>query len=146
MPKLKELPTELTPNGTAHGFRPRVSTRRVTPDPERHPQMAPAEGLEPFWADIDSGITIADQRGIPIAGNWQPIMECIAPWIHAWNAAALNRETGEWEVLPPPAEAGWEVLERVSQHVVSFLVMCLKFGQGGDLPKGQTTTSGTRDG
>jgi hypothetical protein len=145
MPKVKEL-EPMVANGAAHGYRPAPSRRRVTPDLEKMAHLAPADGLEPFWADIDGDLTIAEQRAIPVTGPWQPILEQIAPRILAWNAGAVNPDTGEWELLPPPAEAGWQVLEQVSQHVVSFLVLALKFGSGSDLPKGRTPANGTRDG
>ena len=144
MPKVKEL-DPLVMNGTAHGYRPAPITRRVSPDIEKFPHLVPAEGMEPFFAEIDGDLTIAEQRNIPTTGPWEPIMKVIAPRILSWNAGVLNTETGEWAALPPPAE-GWQVLEEVSTSLVSFLVVALKFGIGSDLPKGLATTSDTPDG
>jgi hypothetical protein len=144
MSKTKTL--DFVANGTAHGFRAAPSTRIVKANPELFPKLAPAEGLDWFEAEIADDLTIADQKAILTTGPWEPIMRQIAPLIVSWNAAALNQETGEWEELPPPAEAGWEVLERVSQNVSAFLVMCFKFNVGSDLPKGPASSSDTDDG
>lgn len=146
MSKTKELDAFVM-NGTAHGFRAAPSTRIVKANPELFPKLAPADvGMDWFTAEIADDLTIADQKAILTTGPWEPIMRQIAPLVFSWNAAALNRETDIWEELPPPAEAGWEVLERVSQNVTAFLVMCFKFNLGGDLPKGQDSSGSTDDG
>lgn len=147
MTKTKELePVMQVANGVAHGFRPMLTTRTVVADPDAYPQLRPADGMEPFTAEISDQLTMAEQKRIPVSGPWPPILQMIAPWVVSWNAGKLNGTTGEWEVLPPPAEAGWEVLEEVSAHVCAFLTICLKRNVGGDLPKGSSNIGDMGDG
>lgn len=145
MPKTK-APDPLVMNGTAHGFRAAPSTRIVKANPDLFAKLAPAEGMAWFEAEVRDDLTILQQRNLPTTGAWEPIFRMMAPWVVGWNASEQNEETGEWEPLPPPAEAGWEVFERVSTHVAAFLVLAFKFNLGSDLPKGPQPTSGTDDG
>ena len=145
MAKTKEL-DPLVMNGTAHGFGAAPSTRTVKANPEQFPKLTPAEGLDWFEADIRDDLTILQQRNLMTTGPWEPIFRMMAPWVVRWNASEQNAETGEWQPLPPPAEAGWEVFERVNTHLAAFRVMAFTFGVGTDLPKGLKTSSATDDG
>ena len=119
------------------GYIPKPRTRRVVADPERYPRLSPWDDAPPFWADIRDDLTFNQMNAIPTVGKvtYQDQQKIIAPYVHAWNAWAINDESGEWEQAPPPAEAGWEIFGSQTQHVTSFLVACLKFGAGTDLPK-----------
>jgi hypothetical protein len=135
----------------ATGYRPKARTRRIVADQERWPDaletlwpMWPEEGAEPFWADIRENLTFADLDHIPVTGaTFADQWKAIAPWVVAWNAMALDPGTGEWEPVPPPAEAGPDALKTQPSSVTAFIVLCLKNGLGTDVPKGRKRSDDT---
>lgn len=113
------------------GFRPRTPTVRVEPNLDLFPMLAPADGAESLWAEIDD-ITFEEKTWIPAltaetmyADIWREIW----PYIRAWNVLGRNRETKQFEPLPPPAEAGPEVFSSVQPMIIAgWLAHELKFG------------------
>jgi hypothetical protein len=166
MPKTKELePVEVIPNGTAEGYRPKPSTRRVIADPSLYDNPQPLfkkalDHLTPdtvsfFEAEIGDSLTIAQQKRMTLNCSWPEVFAQIAPFVYSWNAHAQNADTGEWEQLPPPAEAGPDVFDELPMHhtntgwihpVAAFLWLCIAANHGGDLPKGRSTTESTENG
>lgn len=109
-----------------------------------------AEGAEPFRATIVTSLSFAEIDAIPISGKWIDIFKGIAPYVVEWNALGRNSETGAYEPLPPPAEAGPDVLQAVPLEVTTFLVGRIKTvhlfdqdeqknasGPSGDTPAGR---------
>lgn len=87
-----------------------------------------AEGAEPFRATIVTSLTFAEIAAIPLNSEttWPELFQAIAPYVTEWNAMGRNLETGEYEPLPPPAEAGPDVLRGVSTETSIFLATSLK--------------------
>lgn len=104
-----------------------------------------AEGAEPFRATIVTSLTFAEIDAIPISGNWGEIFDAIAPYVVAWNVMARNSETGEYEPLPPPADAGADVLRGAPIEVAQYLWGCLKTVHLGD-PDERKNASGPSGG
>src|SRR5690606_22259795 len=133
-------------NGHTPGYRPRHTTRKAVADAERFPFLAPADGAEPFWAEISDDLTINDVDRIPwdtgtLADQWA----AIAPYTIAWNATAYNPESNAWEPVPAPADAGPDVFKTQRRQIATFIVLCLKFNADLHLPKGRKP-SGAMDG
>lgn len=129
------MPRKNAPVEPVTGFRPKPMTRKVVAD-ERFPFLAPAEGAEPFWAEIADDLTINDTERIPwnegtLADQWA----AIAPYVVAWNAIAYDPTTNTWESVPPPSVGGPDVFKTQRRQVATFIVMCLKFNADLNLPK-----------
>ncbi len=140
-------------NGVAHGYRPRVTTRRIvaTPDAVISPiakriveQMLPADDGEPFWAEIRDDLTFAELDTINPSAPFGELWPLIAPWVVAWNAVARDLATGEWHPVTPPAEGGPDMFKTQRTQVSQFIAWCIRLGDGvRDLPKGRSTSSDT---
>ena len=87
-----------------------------------------ANGGEPFRATIVTSLSFAEIEAIPFAGTttYKEIFDAIHPYVLEWNALALNLETHEYEVAPPPATAGPDVFRTVDPLIASFLALSLK--------------------
>lgn len=109
------------------GYIPR-RTKEVTADWEV------PDGSEPFRATIITSLSFAEIDAIPLNGEatYQDIFSAIAPYVVAWNAMGRNAETGEYEPVPAPAEAGPEALRVVDPLVSIFLAAKLKRVHLGD--------------
>lgn len=131
----------IIPNGLAVGFVPKVRTVRVECD---WPDLQPAAGGEQLWAEIED-ITFDEQAAIPYGQQFRyaDLWAAIAPYVHAWNATGRNRETKQYEALPPPAEAGPEMFSRCPKMVAQWLAIELKYGplKKDTDPKGSGTDS-----
>jgi len=138
------VPEVQAPNGT-HGWRPQVSTRRVTADPEQFPKLAAPDGVEPFWAEIRDDLTFAEAERIPFEASttFAEQWAVIAPMVLAWNATAYDPTTNTWEAVPPPADAGPDVFKTQVKYVTTFLVLCLKYNADLNLPKGPKRSDAT---
>jgi hypothetical protein len=88
------------------------------------------EGQEPLRITVQSNLSFGQLDAIPY-GKGTPyvdVFQAIAPYITAWNVEREVMETGELEPVPPPSEAGWEVLQ-VLDHIEAHWVMDkVKFG------------------
>lgn len=157
MTKSKVLePETQAVNGWAHGYRPSPTTRTVVADPERFPDpnemMRGAlerlgRGTDTYFeAEISAELTFAQLDKLNLARPWSDVFQQLAPYVIAWNAEALNEETGEWERLPAPVEAGPDVFRQVRTAVPLFLWLCLKLNIGSDLPKGPRLSNAMDDG
>lgn len=132
----------------AGGFLLKPRTRFVVADPVIYPRLTPWDDAPPFWAEIDDTLTFEDMKRIPTdpRATYQAQQEVMAPWVHAWNAWAFNNESGVWEPAPPPATAGWQIFESQTKYVTAFLVTCLRWGGGTDLPKSRSRSGSTDSG
>lgn len=87
-----------------------------------------SEGAEPFTATIVTSLTFAEIDSIPLnaEATWPSLFSAIAPYVVDWNALGRNSDTGEFEPLPPPAQAGPDVLRAVPAEISLFLAAKLK--------------------
>jgi hypothetical protein len=145
-------PVAAAPNGT-HGYRPRLRTRRIIGDRDHWPEvfenitpMWPEDGQEPFWADVRANLTFDDIDAIPTNAQFSELWELFSPWVVAWNATAWDQMAKEWAPVPPPAEIGPDAFRTQPREVTLFILNCLKYNIGTDLPKGSTTTVDTDGG
>jgi hypothetical protein len=109
------------------------------------------EGAEPFRATIITSLSFAEIDAIPLGegSTFGQLFPVIAPYVVAWNAMGRNAETGEYEALPPPAEAGPEVLRLVEPMITTFLAIKLRTAHLGDeteRPKDETPSGTTPSG
>jgi hypothetical protein len=109
------------------------------------------EGSEPFRATIITSLSFAEIDAIPLDGSasYGQLFQVIAPYVVAWNAMGRNAETGAYEPLPPPAEAGPDVLRLVEPMITMFLAIKLKrvhLGDEAERPKGSTPSGTTPSG
>lgn len=83
------------------------------------------EPLRVQLLDLD----IREATAIPLgtAARDKDTLQAIAPYVEAWTFRAENLKTGEVIDVPPPAEAGWEVLELISPVAVSKIANWLKY-------------------
>lgn len=75
---------------------------------------------------------ISETNAIPI-GIKTPLSEClqvIAPHVVEWDFQAENLNTGKIIDVPAPAEAGWEVVELLSEEDAGAIIIWLKFPHG----------------
>jgi hypothetical protein len=135
-------PEAATPNGTYPGYRPKTRTRRITADRDHWPEvfeaiapMWPDDGQEPFWADVRANLTFDDIDAIPTSAQFAELWDLFSPWVVAWNATA-------WDQL----EMGTDAFRTQPREVTLFILNCLKYNIGTDLPKGLKPTADTDGG
>ena len=88
------------------------------------------EGQEPFTVTVRTNLSFAELDAIPY-GKGTPYVEvfkAIAPYVTAWNVQRVVQETGALEAVPPPAEAGWEILQVLDHIEANWLMDKVKFG------------------
>lgn len=148
-----ELEAEAPASNGVHGYRPKVRTRRIVADPEHWPEafeaiapMWPEAGAEPFWAEIRANLTFDDLDSIPANAQFAELWALFSPWVVAWNAIAWDQTAKEWAPVPPPAIAGPDAFRTQPREVTLFIMHCLKYNLGTDLPKGPKPTAATGDG
>lgn len=116
------------------GFISDIETREAVCD-----TVTPREGAEPFRVTIQTGLTFRQLQAIPLEGDtlWRELHEAIYRYVLDWNALWLNPDTGEYERLIPPAQAGPGQFEAINNNLVAWLGWELKIGhlRGRDLPK-----------
>jgi hypothetical protein len=121
------------------GYMPKRRTKVVTADWEVD------EGVEPFQATIVTSLTFEEIDAISLTDEttYGELFTRIAPYVVAWNAMGRNSETGEYELLPPPAEAGPDVLKKVEGLITTWLALKLRRVHLGDDtdPKGETAST-----
>lgn len=112
------------------------------------------EGFEGFeitvkrltFAEINDmpALSGTDEDGNPTGLTHQAAWEAIAPYVVAWNAQA-ETDGGDWEDVPPPAEAGSDAFLMIEPELSAWCFAKLKYGHlGGDeLPKKSTPSSST---
>jgi hypothetical protein len=88
------------------------------------------EGQEPLRITVQSNLSFGQLDAIPY-GKGTPyvdVFHAIAPYITAWNVEREVLETGQMEAVPPPAEAGWEVLQVLDHTEAHWVMDKVKFG------------------
>lgn len=154
---LTDAATEAPP--AAGGFREAPRYRTIEA-PSGSPWDGTASGSAPlsitvrsnlFGAELDR-LRWARDRAIAEKDD-RIVFEAVAPYVTAWNAEApvFDPETGEleWRRLPPPAEAGWEVLAQVDWRTALYVVTRLITAPvtlGEALAPPSTPSDGRRDG
>lgn len=86
------------------------------------------EGRAPIRVEV-LDLSVAETNAIeykPTAPVKQ-IQEQIAPYVVGWDFRATNKVTGELVDVPPPAEAGWEVLDLLNSSELGDLISWLKW-------------------
>lgn len=93
------------------------------------------EGFEGFEIEVKR-LTFADINEIPLKGTHTEIWEVISPFVVSWNAQA-ETESGSWDHVPPPAEAGPDAFKIIEPELSTWIWAQLKFGHlgGADLQK-----------
>lgn len=92
--------------------------------------VEPLEGEEPLIVTIQINLAYEQLEAIPFhegATNLEA-WQAIAPFVTAWNVKRWNHATGEKEPVPPPAEAGWEVLKVLDALETYWLQRVVRFG------------------
>ncbi len=88
------------------------------------------EGAEPLWAKVRSNLTFERLDAIPFGQGvtFNDTFAVIAPYVVEWNVQGENLQTGEWEPVPPPAEAGPSVFEQLDHLEAFWIIMAIKQG------------------
>jgi hypothetical protein len=112
------------------GYRP-YRTKEIVKDHDAHD--AP-NGSEPFRATIVTSLSFEEIDAIVLDGSqtFSQLFRSIAPFVVAWNAFARNSETGEFEPLSPPAEAGPDILRAIEPSVSIWLALQIRTAPLGD--------------
>lgn len=105
---------------------------------------------EPLRVTIRMNLTFEQINAIPSGQRvlFQDIFVAIAPYVTAWNVVRTNHETGRDELVPPPAEAGPDVLLALDPVEALWLAGMVRqgyLGTGDDRKKG-TPRSGSSPG
>ena len=121
---------------TAGGYRPPARYLRI--------EGEPGTDLEGFWAEVRSNLLGAEITALRSANYFMDLHPVLAPLIRQWNyMAPVERErvepavmsadgkteiipertvvAVEYEALPPPAEAGPDILDRVDANTKVWL-------------------------
>jgi hypothetical protein len=124
------------------GFVAKMRTRELVCD-----WIEPAEGHDLFTVTVRSNLTFDEIDAIAYGNGAMHIdlWKSIAPYVLAWNATAINLETGQVEPIPPPVEAGPQVFSAIDPVVVEWLGFRLKriYQGDADRPKGLPPSTAT---
>jgi hypothetical protein len=108
--------------------------------------LAPREGAEPLWAEIDASLTFNEARRIPnpFETPYAELAKHVGPRVRAWNARMVDAETGNLVPAPPPSEKGMDAFWDVNVYILVWLAFTLRtlHLQGGPNRKNATTPSG----
>jgi|SRR5690606_9311585 len=88
------------------------------------------EGREPLRVKLED-LTIQQSKELPW-GMQVPLKqsyEAAAQYVVEWSLKAENIATGDVVPVPPPAEAGWEVFELLTNAEASAVINWLKVPQ-----------------
>jgi hypothetical protein len=108
-----------------------------------------AEGFEPLRATIITSLSFAEIDAIKInqTATYAELFTVIAPYIVAWNAMGRVIGTDQFEPLPPPSEAGPEILQKIDPNDSTWLAYKLRtVHMGDDDLKKELTPSGSTPG
>jgi len=126
------------------GFVPKPRTREVVCD-----WIEAEEGSDPLTATIRANLTFAEIDyinglfGKDAKVTYAEAFEIVAPNVIAWNAMALDRESGEYVAVPPPAEGGADSLRAVDALITDWLLWSLgQSHRGGAEREGKSQPSG----
>lgn len=124
------------------GWSPAPLRRTISPDPDRWPSLAPADGSEPLIVTLNNGLTFRQINEIPFgpAVTYGELWKAVAPYVLEWNVMGV-KEDGTTELLPAPAEEGPGVFEFVRKTVVAWIAWELRFGAFEDENRGKDVTS-----
>lgn len=114
------------------GFRPKIRTKELICD---WSSLEPDEGCAPLTATVPARLTWEDLEWIPMFTltdggisfpNAKELREAIAPLVFGWNCEKVNRDTGNVEPVPAPADGGPDVFLVVDQDILLWLGLTLK--------------------
>lgn len=108
----------------------------------------PEEGAEKLWCDVNVKMSIDELDEFSEVLSSEPSFVDLWPWLTprvvAWNAMALDKASGEYVAVPPPAEVGESAFRVVDSVITSWLAVALKIAaRGGDLSKGLARSEST---
>lgn len=88
------------------------------------------EGQTPLTIKARSNLSFDEIDAIPFRTGvpYSDLFQSIAPHIVGWNVRRTVLETGIDEDVPPPAEAGWEVLQVLDHIEANWVAEQVKFG------------------
>jgi hypothetical protein len=88
------------------------------------------EGQEPLRVKLRSNLSFMELDQIPFSAgvSYTELFQAIAPYVVEWNVQRTVIETGEMEAVPPPAEAGWEVLQVLDHIEANWVAEQVKYG------------------
>lgn len=107
---------------------PRYETFEYKPDPDNPPE-------HPLWVTVQTNLSFRELNAIPYGPGtpYTALMATTARYVVDWNARALNLDSGEWEIVPPPATAGPDIYLVLSTDEAEWIFSKVKTGyQGGD--------------
>lgn len=113
--------------------------------------LAPREGTEPLWAEIDASLTFNEAMRIPnpFETPYVELAAHVAPRVRAWNARMVDPATGELVPAPTPSETGMQAFYDVNIHILVWLAFTLRtlhIAGGPNRGKETKQSDGTSDG
>lgn len=117
-------PVELAPVTPIQGYRRAPRYEEIEYRPDELP-----DGQEGLKFTIRTNLPFSEVDAIPygMKVRFDEIWPVIAQYVIGWNVMAENMETGEWERVPPPAEAGPEAFSALDDVEALWLVLAIKF-------------------
>src|SRR5690606_32172954 len=96
----------------SRGYRPRRRTKTFVCD---IPELEPEEGFDPIWVEVVTSLDWGAREDIKRQPKqrYDERFPLIAPYVVGWNVTAPDAETGEWNPVPPPSEAGADVFHLI---------------------------------
>lgn len=87
-------------------------------------------GAEPLTVKVRANLSFDEIDAIPFGAGtpYADVFQAIAPHVVTWNVIREVLETGQMEAVPPPAEAGWEVLQVLDHLEANWVLDKVKFG------------------
>lgn len=122
----------------SEGYRrpPRYETFEYKPDPDNPPE-------HPLWVTVQVNLSFRELNAIPygIGTPFSALMATTARYVADWNARAVNLDTGEWEIAPPPSVAGSDIYLVLSSDEMQWVFDKVRYGYlGGDDRKKESVT------
>lgn len=116
--------TQAPPTAQTQGYRP-PARYRIVRAADGSPWDGSRTDSDPLWAEIRSNLTGGELEWMKAARTDDEIRARMAPYVLAWNCQAqvydADADELRWEALPPPAEAGPDVLTKVDAWTVVWL-------------------------
>ena len=95
----------------------------------------PADGDSGLSARIRTHLTFGQIDDIPLKDGtkYLELEEAIAPYVLEWTVEAPNAETGEWEPVPAPADAGVDAFQFITGVELVWLASQLRMSALGEI-------------
>lgn len=128
MPKKKSAAVEAVAPDPFSGYRRpfRLKEFRFTEYPGLQEGETPLTIEVPVNLSFDELQYVTDRTAG--AMSYEDAFKELYRYIVKWNVTAIIHETGERELLPPPAEAGWEIMKALDHVESHWVIDKVKFG------------------